>query len=110
MKYFLMLVAVLAAIFIVFVAAGWLMTTNIKAVPASPRATNHVTLRAAPGNTMVQMFDVLVDGPDVKVTTFPDGWGCIKLGDKQSYAGMSFYRLKCGTKTGYVNADWVRVR
>lgn len=80
------------------------------AIPSqSTRSTsNKVLLRAAPGNTVVQMFDTLRDGPDVNVTTFPDGWGCTQLGGLTSFEGMNFYKLDCGTKTGYVNAQWVR--
>lgn len=74
---------------------------------SSRSAANSVILRAAPGNTMVQMFDTLSDSPDVNVTTFPDGWGCTKLGGLTHYGGISFYKLDCGNKTGYVNAKWV---
>ena len=80
------------------------------ASPAIPskNKSNKVLLHAAPGNSVVQMFDTLRDGPDVNVTTFPDGWGCTKLGGLTSFEGMNFYKLDCGTKTGYVNANWVR--
>lgn len=72
-----------------------------------------VTLRAAPGNTKVQMFDKLRSGSNVKVTTFPAGLRCTKLGDMLRYNDdggppMYFYKLTCDGTTGYVNADWVR--
>lgn len=75
-------------------------------------APNSVTLRAAPGNTNVQMFDELRDGLDVKVTTFPDGMKCTKASDLLRYGygdtAMFFYKLNCGGTLGYVNADWTR--
>lgn len=84
----------------VYVAGNFARSTTTK--------TDRAILRAAPGNTVVQMFDTLSDGPNVKVTTFPDGWGCTKLGGLITSGGMSFYKLDCGNRTGYVNADWVR--
>lgn len=72
---------------------------------------NNVTLRAAPGNTKVQMFDTLIEGQD-KVTTFRDGFRCTKLSDWHRIGegphAMYFYKLDCGGKIGYVNANWVR--
>lgn len=71
-----------------------------------------VTLEAAPGNSKVQMFDTLTERPNEKVSTFRDGFRCSKLSDLlrvgEGPHAMYFYKLDCGGKIGYVNANWVR--
>ncbi len=71
-----------------------------------------VALKPAPGNRVVQMFEDLSDGPNVKITTYGDGVRCIKLSDLirygDGYTAMYFYKLDCKGNIGYVNADWVR--
>lgn len=101
-------VLIVAALFAVFI---WLAPGN-KGVAISRPTHASATLRAAPGNRVVQMFDQLNDSPDVKVTTFADGLKCTKESDLLRYGNgdtaMFFYKLKCNGKVGYVNADWVR--
>ena len=74
------------------------------------RLPGTVTLRAAPGNTKVQMFDALTGDSDV--TVFSAGTECTKLDGPtriiESGVTMSFYKLRCNGQTGYVNAKWVR--
>jgi hypothetical protein len=73
--------------------------------------TNMVTLRAAPGNTIVQMFPRLDD--DTQVKKFDDGTRCEKLQGPipvhiSGGGVIDFYHLSCNGASGYVNAQWVR--
>jgi len=83
------------------------------ATPASstPRAANQVTLRAAPGNTEVTMFEVVGEGSNDVTNFFRNGTVCTKLGNPNQVSiqgiNMSFYKLTCNGTTGYVNAKWV---
>ena len=74
------------------------------------RDGSRMTLSAAPINPQVQMFDTLHDEPDLKVTTFPNGTVCTKLGGpfvvEPEVSPMYFYRLNCNGITGYVNVRW----
>lgn len=84
-------------------------------VHTAPRTSkNNVILRALQGATSVQMFAELSNNRDIKVTTFPDGFGCYKLSDlltyNDGYGEMYFYRLNCNGRVGYVNAMWVKAR
>lgn len=79
---------------------------------AAPPARDVVTLYAAPGNSTVQMFNTLHDAPNASVNTLRDGLRCTRVSELLRYgngdSAMFFYRLNCGGRTGYVNADWVR--
>lgn len=96
---------------ILFCLAAVNVWVNPGTVSVNPSRSD-VTLRAASGNSQVQMFDVLKDGPNLNVTTFRDGYQCSKIGDLirfgEGNTAMFFYKLECGGRIGYVNADWVR--
>lgn len=77
----------------------------------SNSSNSEVTLRAAPGNTVVQMFESVGPGPNDAVARFPSSTRCTKIGGPTSVTieglSMRFYRLECNGTTGYVNARWV---
>lgn len=79
-------------------------------IPTATRLPGTVTLRAAPGNSQVQMFDTLSGNSDG--TAFSAGTECTKLDGPtritESGVSMSFYKLRCNGRTGYVNTKWVR--
>lgn len=88
--------------------------TQVRSAPvALPTVTpdQRVTLKAFPGNTEVQMFEVVGDGPNDVVTFFPSGTRCTKISGPSSVSvagiSMRFYNLECNGTTGYVNAKWV---
>lgn len=107
-RYVFALIGLLIVLGYIWVGLGY----PADAQQVTSRPANYVTLHAAPGNSVVQMFDELRDSPDVKITTFPDGWGCTKLSDRLAVGdgstAMYFYKLDCGNRTGYVNVNWVR--
>lgn len=72
---------------------------------------NAVTLDAAPGNSIVQMFAAPGSGADA-FATFADGTACTKLdGPSRIDLGdgitSDYYKLTCNGQTGYVNVKWV---
>lgn len=72
---------------------------------------NAVTLNAAPGNTIVQMFSDPGSGAEAS-RTFRDGTSCTKLDGPMRFdlgGGITsdYYRLSCNGQTGYVNVKWV---
>jgi hypothetical protein len=75
------------------------------------RSQNTVTLQAAPGNNIVQMFEKVGAGDEGKVSHFPDGTTCKALGGPTAVniegISMTFRRVTCNGITGYVNAKWV---
>ncbi len=83
--------------------------------PPKPRATRNVervTLLAAPGNTTVQMFELITPGKEGTITQLPDLTRCTKLNgphrvDAGSGIVMHFYMLDCNGVFGYVNEQWV---
>lgn len=63
-------------------------------------------------NNEVQMFALLRDGPDVGVSTVPNGTRCTRVDDITYKSGgdqhpMYFYKLTCAGHTGYINTQWV---
>jgi len=92
---------------IIFVLAAW----DVGRYLLSPDFGNYVTVEAGAGMSRVQMFDALREGPDVSVTTFPNGTRCVKhsgpykLGSGDS--AIFFDKLTCKGVTGYVNSDRV---
>lgn len=75
------------------------------------RATSHVvTLQAAPGSKLVQMFDGLGEHPKV-VRNLLSGDTCDyvsgPLAINQRGVKMKFYTLTCAGRTGFVNAKFV---
>ena len=91
--------------------------TPANAVPAATltrrptRDPSKATLRSAPGQTQVQMFDTISTEPNV-TTMFSSGTQCTKLDGptEVTISGMSmrFFKLECDGKTGYVNTKWVQ--
>ena len=75
-----------------------------------PPSAYDVYLTAAPGNSVVQMFDSMFDSAKV-IRTFPAGSTCAFVGGpwqtSESGITMSFYKLTCDNTSGYVNAKWV---
>lgn len=75
-------------------------------------SSNQVTLVAAPGNTIVQLFAELRDGFDVKVYTVADRTRCARISGPHSYGSgttaMNFLYVDCNGIRGYVNTRWVR--
>lgn len=91
-----------------------LIPTSTPAPTPTPRPTKRpgvVTLKAAPGNTQVQMFGSIYSGGGT-VTRFRTGTECVKLDGPmritEGGVSMSFYKLTCNGRTGYVNTKWVR--
>jgi hypothetical protein len=72
----------------------------------------NVILKAAPGNTIVQMFETVGEGPNDEITEFRDGTICTKYSEPRTVSidgiSMSFYQLQCNGKMGYANSRWVR--
>lgn len=99
-------------LFILFCAVAILTWINPDYGSSNPDEAPNATLRAAPGNNWVQMFDTLIERPNEKVTIFDDGFRCTKLSDLlrvgEGPHAMYFYKLNCGGKIGYVNKNWVR--
>ena len=86
-------------------------TLLVTSTPKQPANANAVTLRSPVGQTMVQMFDTLAADAEV-IAIFDSGIRCTRLGQATDVAvegiNMSFYKLECNGRTGYVNAKWVR--
>lgn len=89
-------------------------TRNMPVVTSPPRRlanANAVTLRPPVGQTMVQMFDTLAADAEV-IARLNGGTHCTKLGEATDVAeegiSMSFYKLECNGRTGYVNVKWVQ--
>lgn len=91
---------------LLIIGAGWFVVSSYQGAH-----DNTVTLQAAPGNSIVQMFDTMFASAKV-IRTLPDGSSCSLVDGpwKTSDSGitMSFYKLTCDNTTGYVNAKWVR--
>lgn len=71
---------------------------------------NRVTLRAAPGNSVVQLLGATNSAAAV-LKQLPSGTVCEIIDEPKAVTiegiAMSFYKLNCGGATGYVNAKWV---
>lgn len=75
-------------------------------------ASNQVTLKAGPFSDIVQMFERVGLGDEGKVTHFPSGTSCTKLGEPSPVDFgdgdiLYFHKLTCRGVTGYVNVKWV---
>lgn len=75
-------------------------------------ASNQVRLKAGPFNNEVQMFERVGRGDEGKVTYFPSGTLCTKIGGPSAVDFgdgdvLYFNKLTCQSVTGYVNAKWV---
>lgn len=79
--------------------------------PVNRAQANTVTLRAAPGNTVVQIFDS-TGAQAAVIRQLPNGTTCSKISGPTAVnvegISMSFYKLSCADVAGYVNAKWVR--
>lgn len=96
-------------------AQSWNNSSTASTATPTRASKNNVLLRAAPGNTWVQMFVSLTEGGEAGVLTFPDGFGCYKMSDRITYdedggPPMYFYKLNCNGRVGYVNEMWIVAR
>lgn len=91
----------------IFLALGITMTVFSGKTPTR----DTVTLRAAGGNSTVQMFDATAANATV-MKQFPSGTECTRINGPTSVTiegvSMRFYKLACDGTMGYVNAQWVR--
>lgn len=119
MKGFGFVAIVVVTVFLFGVGTPFVLVRLGSVVPAStprptlapdPTSVPTVTLQAAPGQNVVQMFDS-VSG-DSAVTRFATGLRCYQLDGPihvtESGVSMSFYKLNCMNTIGYVNTKWVR--
>lgn len=85
-------------------------TPALTPTPKPTRRPGTVRLKAASGDSIVQMFGSLTSDAGV-VATFASGTECTKSGGPRQIAeggiSMSFYRLTCNGRSGYVNTKWV---
>lgn len=107
------------AIMVIVLAVAAVQSWSNAPAPSRPTAAraskNNVILRAAPGNSMVQMFKSLEEGGPGGVITLPDGFGCYKLSERIAWdedggPPMYFYKLNCNGRVGFVNTTWVAAR
>lgn len=81
-------------------------------IAASLNEPPSVTLQHVLSDSHVQMFDSLDDDPNVKITIFPNGTRCKKIGGPipfvEAGVAMHFYELDCDGAIGYVNVQWVK--
>ena len=70
----------------------------------------YVTLQAASGNNIVQMFERIGSAADV-IKQFPTGQSCLKINGPTAVSiegiAMKFHLLSCDGVTGYVNSKYV---
>ena len=95
------------------------LPTNTPAPTKRPLPTSNpvptslpiMTLQSAPGQNIVQMFDS-ISSNNSTVTRFATGLQCLHLSGPHTITEggvtMSFYKLDCLGKRGYVNTQWVR--
>ena len=78
---------------------------------ASGSSSDSVTLKAALGNSTVQMFGTSPATREQVVATFPTGTSCTRVSGPTPVIiegiSMTFYRLNCNGQVGDVNAKWV---
>jgi hypothetical protein len=108
----------LAIIFSLFVGLMMIGNTDLpsgatySAPPAPSTSKGQVSLRPAPGNSIVQMFERVGAGNEGRVTQFPSGTRCTVMEQPKGFTvegvAMRFWRLNCNGTTGYVNAKWVQ--
>lgn len=105
----------MAALFIgliLFIALVMLNAPPPPSRPARVAGTAQVTLRVAPGNSIVQMFANPGSGNDA-FADFRDGTRCTKLGGpvQRRFSGditIDYYHLDCNGRIGYVNVKWIQ--
>lgn len=120
MKMFLALLVVVGLVaFVTYADLANLQgpVAHVQPVAASSKSAlpspDAVTLRAAPGNTVVQMFDSV--GVDAAVLRqYPSGERCTRISGPSAVSiegiAMRFYKLYCNGASGYVNAQWVEAQ
>src|SRR5262245_807726 len=85
--------------------------TTDRQYTAPYRNSQDVTLHAAPGQSVVQMFNSLGSGSQTVTHAFPTGTKCVKVDGpfpyKEAGIAMNFYRIQCGNVMGYVNTKWI---
>lgn len=103
-------VVVVAALVLIIGCGRGSQSRSTGGASTSPGADT-VTLTAAPGNSIVQMFGSDASTQEQVIATFPSGTKCEKISGPTAVSisgiSMRFYKLNCDGQVGEVNARWV---